>query len=93
MNFCANANHFWRYVTIVCYSTVVMAGSRFRFCRKELSFNYVTGFLDMHLTRKTKHSLTVPCESMKTTHFAYLTHLVFFYFSAPTDTDLFRHSR
>ena len=52
MNFCANVNNFSRYVTTICYSTAVKAGSRFGYCRKELYFNYVAEFLDMHLIRK-----------------------------------------
>ena len=73
VNFYANANNFLRYVTIICYSTAVTAGSRFRYCHKKLSFNY--GYASHK--KSIKHSLNVPCQSMKTTHFTHFTHLVF----------------
>ena len=73
MNSCANANNFWRYVTIICYSTAVTAGSRFRYCRKKLSFNY--GYA--YHKKSVIHSLNAPCQSMKTTHFTHYAHLVF----------------
>ena len=47
-------------MTVICYSTAVMAGSCYKYYPKELSFKYVAQFLDLPPARKVQfqHSLS-----------------------------------